>query len=226
MLDERLAGRQMQADSINTPAYRDSTRTMLGDAQLNWFLENLKDSEAVWKVVGNQVIFSDLSLNKIFPNRSRNMDAWDGYPFEKKKIIDFLKSNDIQNTIMVTGDTHCSWAFETPTSIEDYLGDSISTVVAVEFGTTSISSANYDEGVSMDTVKMVEGLYLQENPHLKFVDLSQHGYLLLTLTTESASAEWWYVDTIKEPSNKETLAHQLQVKSDGKSLLGNKPADQ
>ncbi|MEO1261911.1 MAG: alkaline phosphatase D family protein [Bacteroidota bacterium] len=218
MLDERLAGRQMQADSINTPAYRDSTRTMLGDVQVDWFLQNLKESEAVWKVVGNQVIFSDLSFEKIFPNRPKNMDAWDGYPFEKKKIIDFLKDGGIQNTIWVTGDTHCSWAFETPTSIEGYLADSVAAVVAVEFGTTSISSSNYDERTSMDTVKMVEGLYLQDNPHLKYVDLSQHGYLLLTLTPEAATAEWWYVDTIKEPSSAESLAQRLQVMKDGKTL--------
>lgn len=219
MLDERLAGRSAQADSVNTVAFNDPSRSMLGQTQLDWFFDAMKNSKASWKVIGNQVIFSDLSFENIFPKRPKNLDAWDGYPFEKKKVIQFLKDNQIANTIFVTGDTHCSWAFETPTNAEDYRNNGDQSVVAFEFGTTGVSSPNYDENVGLDTVRMVEGLYYKMNPHLKYVDLSEHGYLLLTLNSDEAKAEWMYVDTVKRRTRNEKVGKTMTVKKDAKMLL-------
>ncbi len=218
MLDERLAGRSQQVDSLTAPNYEDPERTMLGTEQLAWFQQQLADSDATWKVIGNQVIFSELDFSAVFPGFFRNLDAWDGYPIEKQKIINFIQENEIKNVIFVTGDSHASWAFEVPTTLADYKADSTS-VVAVEFGGTSVSSPNYDERATMDTVLMVQELYKKSNPQLKFTNLHDHGYFLLRLKPEEAVAEYRYVGTLKAKDKTETIGKTLRVKSGTNELM-------
>ena len=214
MLDERLAGRTAPAESISSPELDSEERSMLGAEQLAWFEDKLVNSSATWKIIGNQVIFSDVDMAVTRPNSPKNLDAWDGYPAEKRKIINFLKANEVENVIFVSGDTHCSWAYEVPESIAAYKADSTATV-AVEFGTTSISSANIDERVGRDTTIMAEQLLLDpnNNPHLKFANMRDHGYLLLTLTGEEAIAEWRYVGTVREQSKEEFSGKTIRVKN-------------
>jgi len=220
MLDERLAGRSAQADSITQPDYASAGRSMLGDEQLAWFREQLQQSTATWKIIGNQVIFSDLDMSFRRPNSPRNLDAWDGYPAEKQQIISFLQENDTDNVIFVTGDTHSSWAFEVPVSIEAYRQNP-SSVVAVEFGTTSVSSSNYDEGAPVDTVLAVERAMAdpRHNPHLKYVNLRDHGYLLLSLSPAEARAEWRYTDDLRTRNEQERIGEVVRVKAGQEELV-------
>lgn len=187
MLDERLAGRSAPPDSLSDPKINQSK--MLGDEQLGWFLDKLSSSEAQWKVIGNQVIFSYLNWgHKTF---NINLDSWDGYPVERDSIKSLIINNNIDNVVFVTGDTHSSWAFEVTDSLnENYIP------FAVEFGTTSINSGNSNESYPTDSVILHEQKITnsQLNPHLKFANLRDHGYLLLKLTPEAATAVWKYVD--------------------------------
>lgn len=190
MLDERLAGRSPQVDSITQPEFESEDRSMLGKEQLAWFKEQLINSDATWKVIGNQVIFSKLDISALGWRGVINTDAWDGYPAEQNDIINFIKTNQVENVVFVTGDTHRAWAFEVPESIESYKQDSTATV-AVEFGSTSITSANTDEYTSVDTVLMIEKRSMDPayNPHMKYNNQRDHGYLLLTLNEQEAIAE-------------------------------------
>lgn len=106
MLDERLAGRTKQADSLTDVSLQSEERSMLGQEQLAWFQQQLRGSNARWKLIGNQVIFSYLDWG--FPTFSINLDAWDGYPIEQQAIADFIEGNKIENLIFLTGDTHSS----------------------------------------------------------------------------------------------------------------------
>ncbi len=165
------------------------------------------------------MIFSNLDQSARRPNNPRNLDAWDGYPAEQQHIINFIKENNIENVIFVTGDTHSSWAFEVPESIAAYKADSTATV-AVEFGTTSISSANLDESLPRDTVLQIEKELVapEYNPHLKYVNLRDHGYLLLTLTPEAATAEWRFVETVLGKTEEEQVEKVVKVKKGEREL--------
>jgi alkaline phosphatase D len=210
MLDERQEGRTKPAAGISDPAYGSEERSMLGKEQLTWFEQKLK-SAATWKVIGNQVMFSDFDRTAVNPKNPRNMDSWDGYPAEKQAIGDYLKANSIGNVIFLTGDTHASWAFEVVVSTFQKITAQSYQPLAVEFGTTSISSANSNESTSDDTVKLREQIYLKTNPHLKYVNQRDHGYLVLTLYDEKAKAEWYFVGTVLTPDTTESLAKTLQV---------------
>ncbi|MCU0419566.1 MAG: alkaline phosphatase D family protein [Cyclobacteriaceae bacterium] len=213
MLDERLEGRTKPADSMNDPAFLSEEQTMLGQEQLAWFENGLKNSTAQWKVVGNQVIFADVELSPVYPKMPRNLDSWDGYPKEKARLVETIRTQKIQDIIFITGDTHASWAIEAATEVKKtYNPQTSKGAFAVELGTTSVSSANDNEYHSTDTVRRMEEAMRKANPHVKYLNARDHGYLLLTLYPQAARGEWYYMESLRQPETSEVLGKRVRVK--------------
>lgn len=213
MLDERLEGRTRPLDSLNDPALQDESRSILGVEQRDWLFDRLASSEAKWKIIGNQVIFSYLNWG-YEPDFTINLDSWDGYPVEQKMIADFIKEETVGDVIFITGDTHSSWAFEVSVDPKkSYDQKSGEGAFAIEFGTTSINSSNSDERYDKQMVLEHEDKIINSpiNPHLKYANLRDHGYLLLSLSDEKASADWFYVSTVREKDSEEFLGKSLFV---------------
>ena len=67
----------------------------------------------------------------------------------------------------------------------------------------------------MKTVLEIEKMYQKSNPHLKYVNLYDHGYLLLKLNRDSIIATYHYAETIKEPSMKERVGKTVLISHEG-----------
>ncbi|MBS1680754.1 MAG: alkaline phosphatase D family protein [Bacteroidetes bacterium] len=214
MLDERLAGREKQVEKIDDPLLKNEHRTMLGPEQVAWLEKELKDSKAAWKIIGNQVIFSDMKTQAIYSQLPVNFDSWDGYPAEKKKLKKFILQNKIKDLIFLTGDAHSSWAIEVATDVAKNYSP-----FATEFVTTSISSGNGNERSPDDSVKAHEQLMLKNNPHLKYLNNRDHGYMLVKLTPQKAEVEWWFVNTLRLPESKEYLGKHMEVNRGSVKIL-------
>lgn len=217
MLDERLASRSAPPDSLTDPAINE--KSMLGKEQLNWFHQQLEHDNNKWKIIGNQVIFS--YLNYGFETFTINLDSWDGYPKERLQIKDWILQDSINNIIFVTGDTHSSWAFEvTENPFDGYNPETAAGAYAIEFGTTSINSGNSNERYPTDTVLIHEQRIVNSplNPHLKFANLRDHGYMQLSLTPEKARAYWYYID-LKQPQKSAQLSTVMEVKKGTHKLV-------
>lgn len=180
MLDTRLEGREKQVTSVSDPVLLDTARTLLGRTQRQWLFDNLLRSTARWKVLGQQVMMAELNVgwgalllgaadpNFTFDNIEGSfLDIWDGYPAERSKILQFLKNNRINNTIVLTGDVHAAFAYDVPEkpNVLTFINiPGLGTApayspsplynpatgagsVAVEFITPSITSANFDENL-------------------------------------------------------------------------------
>lgn len=197
MLDERLAGRTAQAKSLEDSVIHSDQHSLLGDEQFSWLANQLSSSKAIWKVIGNQVIFS--YCDWAYDRFRFNMDAWDGYPGEQIRLADHIKDNNIDNIVFVTGDTHRAWAFE---ATHDPFGTSFKNDggIATEFGVTSITSGNADESNPVDEVLQHENKMSDPsiNPHLKYVNMRDHGYLVLKMDQDSLVARFKTVSTIKD----------------------------
>jgi len=245
MLDTRLEGRvkpPVNFDDADAPV-----RTMLGSTQYNWFINQLSTSTAKWKVIGNQILFSDMNvgfgavnamgqpaitdINAIRAVENLFIDNWESYPTERNSIMDTLQNKGVKNTIFLTGDSHASWAFDLtkkpalypnaatlnlPTPSPSYNPSTGVGSVGVEFATPSITSANFDEAVGAAATAQFEVAInnpipvpgfgsVVYNPHLKYVDLDRHGYFVLDLKGDSAQADYFYIDTLRVSSNKETF---------------------
>ncbi|MEL6194476.1 MAG: alkaline phosphatase D family protein, partial [Bacteroidota bacterium] len=128
MLDTRLEGREIQRDSVTDPLLYAPDRTMLGTTQRDWFFGEMGGSSASWKLIGNQVVFSEFNVGwAADPTQGQTpndvealfLDIWDGYPQERQIIIDYIRDQEVDNVIMVTGDIHSSFAFEVADTVND-----------------------------------------------------------------------------------------------------------
>ena len=220
MLDERLAGRTAPLASINDPGINDSAQRMLGEKQLAWFKNQLTESEAKWKVIGNQVIFS--YLNWGYKTFNINLDSWDGYPYERNELAKLIQNNSLENIIFITGDTHSSWAFEvTHDPFNHYNSATGEGAYAVEFGVTSVNSGNSDERFPTDSVRAHEKTIVNTaiNPHLKYANLRDHGYMILSLTDSVAQANWHYVQHMDKRSSAEKESVTVSGKAGSSNIL-------
>lgn len=123
-------------DKMNDPM-----QTMLGtgvSSQKEWFLSTLKRSTAVWKIWGNEVQYTPLMLL----GKYLNLDAWDGFAWERQSITNELKTAGIRNFLAITGDLH---TFEASLIKSDYQNDADSEAVGVEFMVGSVTSSNLKE---------------------------------------------------------------------------------
>jgi hypothetical protein len=73
-----------------------------------------------------------------------------------------------------------------------------------EWVAPSVTSSNYDEYYSAAEVATTEQWFKENgmNPHLNFLDLSNHGYVLLEFKSNEATATWKFMETILEKSDK------------------------
>lgn len=200
MIDTRHEGRQEQVADFTDPAYSDPNRTILGEQQYNWLVDQLSSSTAQWKVLGNQVVFTTINTLGLLDNA----DMWDGYPAERQKIAHLIDSLQIKNFVVVTGDIHLGIAaditLEPQTGYDPATGEG---AFGVEMVTTSITSANDEVLPAIIPVDVAENLALNANPHAKYINIADHGYFVLDLTPQQAQADWYVIDTKLQPSTVE-----------------------
>ena len=185
----------------------DPDRRMIDPAQETWLVDTVREAEdagVCWQLVGNQIIVARMPLFDFASyydagtiarlsesgyvagqiERGRyglpaNLDAWDGYPAQRDRIVDALSATGA-HPLFVTGDTHVFWANE----IEDSTGARC----AAEFGTTAVTSPGFGDdydGLDPPMTEVMAGGY----PGTRFVSSENRGYLLMTLGRDEATCE-------------------------------------
>jgi alkaline phosphatase D len=205
MLDGRVEARCKQLNGPDDTLLTCETRTMLGKEQSDWLTTGIRNSTAHWKIMANQVIFSEVDAHRLSKKYAINPDAWDGYPVERNAILDTLYKYNQQNVIIITGDIHSSWGFdltEHPKDKQRYNRKTGKGVIGAEFVAPSISTNGLAERIPAPFAKLVGSLIKNRKatPHLKYIDLVYHGYLLLGLDNEKTQATWVYCKTIRKHS--------------------------
>ncbi len=200
MLDTRLYDRDEQNVGIATD------RSLLGHEQRHWLYDNLSNSVAKWKIIGQQVMVAPLTAFG-FPV---NNDQWDGYPAERDSLFDHLFGNNIDNAVVLTGDIHTSWANDLPG--DNYVASTGAGSVGVEYVVTSVTSASFP-------IPVGQNLILSLNPHMKYADLTQKGYLILDLTDQAAQSDWFYVSSVTNPTYTGTTWGTGWLTNDGDNHL-------
>ncbi len=95
-------------DAINDP-----NRTFLGKHQLNEFVNDVDNSSARWKIVMNET-----PIQQFY---GLPYDRWEGYAFERVKLLNELESRGINHLTFLTTDTHA--AFENVVRTRTYAAD-------------------------------------------------------------------------------------------------------
>jgi alkaline phosphatase D len=197
--------------------WADPKRSMLGTTQEKWLAAQLKNSAAKnirWQVIGQQLQSGFLKTPRTLPNalpanapdwlRKRvelgalmstqnlpaNLDAWNGYPAARDRLIKTLRSH-ANNAIVLAGDTHNAWLFELDEKPDG-------TLAAVEFGGHSVSSPGYESAVRIPP-ETLQQMLIAENVELKWCNTWQRGYMVTRLTAEAATNDWIFLASVREP---------------------------
>ncbi|WP_230137477.1 alkaline phosphatase D family protein, partial [Peribacillus frigoritolerans] len=174
--------------SPQTPESLDPKRTLLGPEQEQWLTDNLSKSKTKWNVLPQQIFFAQRNYGT--PTAPKfSMDSWDGYPAARDRLIDVIKSNNLENLVVLTGDVHASWA----ANLKADFDDPNSKIFGVEFVGTSITSGGNGADKRADTDKI-----LSQNPHIKFFN-DYRGYVRCKVTPEQWKADYRVVPFVTEP---------------------------
>ncbi|MEZ4286900.1 MAG: alkaline phosphatase D family protein [Polyangiales bacterium] len=191
MLDTRLIGREQQFPGIlfGYGMTAPLPEQLMGPTQEAWLEEQLKQSTAKWRLLGQQVVMSYWRIG----DQYANPDAWHGYPVARQHVLDMITNNSIENVVVLTGDVHSSWAMDvTPVAFEDYNPDTGAGAVAVEFVTPAITSPG-----SAVAASLINGAGEYAN-HIGFFETVSHGYMIVDVQQDKVQADWYYVDGLEE----------------------------
>ncbi|GAA3805179.1 alkaline phosphatase PhoD [Sphaerisporangium flaviroseum] len=160
-------------------------RVMLGDDQMEWLAEGLRSSSGTWNLIAQQIILGQRDYH-LGPGRELNVDAWDGYPAERDRLLGTLAASGDGNPIVLTGDAHVASASDLVADFDDPDADR----VGVELVSTSISS---DGDGYHDPAR--DAALLAENPHMRFVN-ERRGYIMCRATPQELKADFRTLDYI------------------------------
>ncbi|MEH6551458.1 MAG: alkaline phosphatase D family protein [Pseudomonadales bacterium] len=134
-----------------------------------------------------------------------NLDAWDGYPVERERLLNACVGGD-KNLVVFAGDSHNGWANNITTQ------DGVA--VGVEFATSSVSSPGLEayldevpDELAAGMVELIDGL--------QYAQTSHRGFMLVKFSAAEVQAQWHYVNTVAD--------REFHLLDDQQKLLSSRP---
>jgi alkaline phosphatase D len=208
MLDLRTYRSQQVGNDLE--AADDPRRTITGHRQGDWLERGLAGTDAQWKLVGNPVMIAPVLVPPLpaevtaaitgtmgpvpADGAPYNVDQWDGYQADRRRLLSFLDDRGIKDTVFLTGDIHSAWACDVPRDAGQYPVDSNS--VATELVCSSVTSNNLDDilGAEPRTASLaVEAAVQTGNQHVRYLDFDRHGYSVLDVTPARVQMDWYVI---------------------------------
>jgi len=134
-----------------------------------------------------------------------NLDAWDGYPYERELVYKTAQQQNKQ-LVVLAGDTHNAWA----STLHDQQGNK----VGIELATPSVSSPGIETYLKLNTtqVEQLASVLPTLIDELEYCNLHQRGYLLVAFSKEQIDAQWFFVDDITKKQYQTKLGRQQSYK--------------
>lgn len=214
-------------------AWQDDAATMLGTEQESWINRSFVRDKKLWTVVGSgtNMGYNSTPQNVLdwfppdAPDRSKNfarngiaagkaglpynLDNWGGYPKARSRLLSAAQRADA-NLVVVTGDSHNGWAFDLPEGGKP---------AGVEFGGHSVTSPGFESATKgTDPLKIASDMVGATPKELRWMDASNRGYMLLSLTPQAATNEWVFMETVKTKSLATKPGKKMLVRP-GKKIL-------
>lgn len=209
-------------ESFRGGAWRDPSRTLLGDTQERWVAATMAASVRAgrrWQVLVQPVVMGALrlptaidlrlepDLAKTFSGRMAaatavsdaglpfNMDAWDGYPAARDRLLAAAREAET-NLVVLSGDSHNAWACELGGAGVEFAGHSV----------TSPGAEAYFQGIAPADLAAA---LVAKNPQLKWSEVSERGYMAVELTPARASCEWRFTEAVRHRSAALAGTHRM-----------------
>jgi alkaline phosphatase D len=164
-------------------------------------MSGLDKSQARWNILAQQVIMAQFGRSSR-DGQKYAMDAWDGYPAERARLMDFIATSKPRNPIVLSGDSHTNLVSD----LKADFNKSHSAVVGVEFAGTSISSS----GSTIEGQKAAEA-DVAAQPHLKWFEGTKRGYVSCTVERGQWRSDFMQVDNVVDAASPVTIGSSWVV---------------
>jgi alkaline phosphatase D len=212
-------------------AWRDPAATMFGTEQESWLLKSLTRNTSAWNLLGTG---TNMGYNAPPPSaidwvgkdaneRSvsylkqgiaagkaglpYNLDNWGGYPVARSRLLAAAQASRA-DLVVVTGDSHNGWAFDLPEGGKP---------AGIEFGGHSVTSPGFEQA-GIDPMRAAREMTDASKGELRWMDASNRGYMHVSLTPQSATSEWVFMDTVRQVSRATKPSHKMVARR-GKRVL-------
>jgi alkaline phosphatase D len=189
------------AQPWNLARANDPTMTMTGARQEEWLVRGMRRGTR-WNLLANQVMWAQ-NDRVAGARQAFEMDCWDGYRVQRRRLLEFFGSGQTSNPVVLTGDRHATWVCD----LKPDFDDPASPVVGAELTGTSITSGG---DYSRTAFHAMFNPIMAESPHWKFID-NRRGYMVCELTADSLQAALRTVDTVATPAANVITAARFEV---------------
>ncbi|KAJ3843443.1 PhoD-like phosphatase-domain-containing protein [Lentinula raphanica] len=168
-------------------------RSLMGFEQEKWFFNTLSESQnrgAIWRVVGQQIVFTQLN---------ESGDAWDGYRANRERVLNYLYENNINNTIVLSGDSHANWVSDLahPNDSTTYNPLTGQGAIGVEFAGTAVTSgSSFGTNIAPAAADVKSLEYVAANLDLQWSEGSYRGFFTLTIDPDTLNATYYAMRNI------------------------------
>jgi len=129
------------------------------------------------------------------PKLGYNLDAWDGYPVAREKLLATILGAN-KKLVVLAGDTHNAW--NSQLTLAGLISPSQAGLkVGEEFATPSVNSVGFESYFTTLPSATVKSIFESVPDDVKWMDPSRRGYLKMTFTKTQAKGEWVFVNTVK-----------------------------
>lgn len=237
MLDTRVIGRDRQleiTDYVGAAGFdgarfaadlADPTRQLLGAQQSAWLGTQLARSNALWQVLGQQVLMGRMNVpaplllgqitvsgyaalvakaqanpGALTPQELAILQA-PSIPYNLDAWDGYAVAREaLLGTARALDRNLVVLAGDTHNAWASDLTDLQGNAVGVEFATPSVSSPGFEGIFPNEDPLMFAGALQQLIGPLVYADTSRRGFMLVTATRQELSATWTYVDTVTSRS--------------------------
>ena len=190
---------------------------LLGAEQEKWLSETLRGSQGAgtrWRILGQQILFTPLTMPGMTVLRP---DVWDGYPAARERVFDMIDNGRITDLAILTGDIHSSWALDVARNPwSEYDAKTAMGSRGIEIVTPAVSSPPmFSSPAQREVATMLRPLA----QHLKFLEGDSRGYVLLDITPKTFVADWYFVPTVTERTERESRAARFVCEHGSSRLI-------
>lgn len=149
----------------------DPKRSILGAAQEKWLFDTMGKSTAQWNILAQQYLMAEFRRRD--PETGQivySTDGWDGYPADRKRVMDFWRDANVKNPYAIGSDSHAFLASELRETPEG---------LPVASAFVGGSMASRSRRTKADWAQM-----RSDNPHFRFTNGERRGYALVNLTSD------------------------------------------
>jgi alkaline phosphatase D len=149
------------------------------------------------------------------PKLGYNLDAWDGYPAAREVLLNTVAqafAGRDRKLVSLAGDTHNAWYSQITAAgfAAAQGGLAANALVGVELATPGVTSPGLESYLTIPPAQ-TEQIFRGVVDDLRWMDASQRGYLMLTISRAEIQADWVFVSDVTKSTFTAAVGNSVKL---------------